>query len=71
MGHYRLDFPPGVFDFVPNIVVMPIGKAFISGSFEFPTVGGAFGIEYFTIGIDSNQPQDTLVNFIATPFTSF
>ena len=71
VGHYRLDFPTGVFDFVPNIVVMPIGKAFVSGSIEFGTGGGAFGIEYFTVGIDSNQLQDTLVNFIATPFTNF
>ena len=70
-GHYRRDFPPGVFDFIPNIVVMPIGKAFVSESIEFGTGGGAFGIEVFTVGIDSNQLQDTLVNFIATPFTNF
>jgi Collagen triple helix repeat (20 copies) len=69
VGHYRLEFPAGVFDSIPNIVVMPIGKAWISGSIEFGLGGGAFGIEYFTVGIDSNQLQDTLVNFISTPFS--
>ncbi len=69
VGHYRLEFPAGTFASLPNIVVMPIGKSFISGSIEFSLGGGAFGIEYYTVSIDTNQLTDTLVNFIATPFT--
>jgi hypothetical protein len=43
VGHSRLNFPAGVFDSIPNIVVMRIGKAWISGSVEFSLGGGAFG----------------------------
>jgi hypothetical protein len=68
-GHYRIEFAPGTFTSIPNLVVMPIGKLWVSGSIEFPLGGGKLGCEYFTVGIDSNQLTDSLVNFIATPFT--
>jgi hypothetical protein len=54
---------------IPALIVMPIGKSFVSGTIEFGTGGGAFAAEYFTVGIDSNALTDTLANFLATPFT--
>jgi hypothetical protein len=68
-GHYRIDFAPGTFDQIPGLIVMPIGKAFVSGSIEFSTGGGAFAAEYFTVSIDTDALTDTLCNFVATPFT--
>src|SRR5262245_31851775 len=68
-GHYRIDFAPGTFDQIPALIVMPIGKSFVSGTIQFGTGGGAFAAEYFTVNIDTNTLADTLVNFIATPFT--
>jgi len=35
-GHYRIEFAAGTFTSIPNLVVMPIGKRWVSGSIEFP-----------------------------------
>jgi hypothetical protein len=69
VGHYRIDIASGVFSTIPDLVVMPIGKAFVSGATISGLGGGAWRIEYFTVNIDSNQLQDTLTTFIATPFS--
>jgi Collagen triple helix repeat (20 copies) len=69
VGHYRVDIAPGVFSTVPDLVVMPIGKAFVSGATVVGLSGGGWRFEYYIVGIDSNQLQDTLTTFIATPFS--
>jgi hypothetical protein len=69
-GHYRIDFAAGTFDAIPAVVVMPVGKAYVSGILQFPTGGAAFAADYFIVNIDTNTPADTLHNFVATPFTS-
>ncbi len=58
-----------MFSTVPDLVVMPIGKAFVSGATVVALGGGGWRFEYFTVGTDSNQLQDTLTTFIATPFS--
>jgi hypothetical protein len=68
VGHYRVDIASGVFSTVPDLVVMPIGKAFVSGATVF-ALGGGWRIEYYTANIESSQLQDTLTTFIATPFS--
>ncbi len=69
-GHYRIDFAPGTFDTFAAVVVMPIGKAYVSGILQFATGGGGFAADYFIVNIDTNALTDTLHNFVATPFTS-
>lgn len=70
LGHYRIDIAPGIFATIPDLVVMPIGKKFVSGASVSGLGGGAWRLEYFTVGIDSNTLEDTLTTFISTPFSN-
>jgi hypothetical protein len=70
-GHYRLDFPAGVFSFYPAATIMPIGKQmYISGVFSYNMGNGAWRIEYYTANHDTLQLEDVLNTFIATPFSN-
>jgi hypothetical protein len=68
-GHYRLDFTSGVFTSAPDIVVMPIADAYISGASVSSLGGGAWRIEYYTVNRGTGVLGDTLTTFIATPFS--
>ena len=59
-GHYRIDFAPGTFDTFAAVVVMPIGKAYVSGILQFATGAGGFAADYFIVNIDTNALTDTL-----------
>jgi len=66
-GHYRIDIAPGVFSTIPDLVVMPIGKAYVSGATVSGLGGGAWRLEYFLVGIDSNALQDDLHRHAVQP----
>jgi hypothetical protein len=69
-GHYRIDFAPGTFASLPDIVIMPLGqKLGIAGMTVSTLANGGYRINYFTVSTQPDQLTDALVTFIATPFT--